>query len=140
MKNLRIKKLYYSIGEVSKIVEEEQYVLRYWETEFEQLRPQKNRSGNRSYTERDIAIIRAIKILLREKRYTVDGAKELMTHFDPETGRFIGVEIDVQPESVASDTPTDQHGEDIVPMAKGDLLLIKQILVDLLRLLETSKT
>jgi DNA-binding transcriptional MerR regulator len=71
-----IKRLYYSISEASHLVDEEQYVLRYWETEFEQLRPQKNRAGNRIYTEKDIELLRTIKHLLREKRYTVDGAKE----------------------------------------------------------------
>jgi DNA-binding transcriptional MerR regulator len=71
-----IKRLYYSISEVSNLVDEEQYVLRYWETEFEQLRPQKNRAGNRIYNEKDIEIIRTIQQLLRIKRFTIDGAKE----------------------------------------------------------------
>ena len=71
-----IKRLYYSIGEVSNLVDEEQYVLRYWETEFEALRPQKNRAGNRIYNDRDIEIIRTIQQLLRIRRFTIDGAKE----------------------------------------------------------------
>jgi DNA-binding transcriptional MerR regulator len=79
-----IKRLYSSISEVGQIVDEEQYVLRYWETEFEQLRPQKNRSGNRVYTEYDVRVIQTIKHLLRTKRYTIDGAKEHLKtlHFD----------------------------------------------------------
>lgn len=71
-----IKKLYHSITEAAQIVDEEQHVLRYWEREFPQLRPQKNRAGNRVYTSRDLAILRMIKHLLREERYTVVGAKE----------------------------------------------------------------
>jgi DNA-binding transcriptional MerR regulator len=71
-----IKRLYYSISEVSQLVDEEQYVLRYWETEFEQLRPQKNRAGNRIYTDKELDLLRTIKHLLREKRFTIDGAKE----------------------------------------------------------------
>lgn len=71
-----IKRLYYSISEVSQLVDEEQYVLRYWETEFEQLRPQKNRAGNRIYTDKELDLLRTIKYLLREKRFTIDGAKE----------------------------------------------------------------
>ncbi len=67
MKDLSIKKLYYSISEVSKITDIEQYVLRYWETEFEQLKPQKNRAGNRIYTNKDIQLIMYIKELLRDK-------------------------------------------------------------------------
>ena|GEM_PF-993811 len=76
MEQTGIKRLYYSISEVSNLVDEEQYVLRYWETEFEQLRPQKNRAGNRIYNEKDIQIIRTIQQLLRIKRFTIDGAKE----------------------------------------------------------------
>ena len=56
-----IKKLYYSIGEVSKIVGLKSYVLRYWETEFKQLTPPKNRAGNRTYRQKDIDIILEIK-------------------------------------------------------------------------------
>ena len=86
MKDLSIKKLYYSISEVSKITDIEQYVLRYWETEFEQLKPQKNRAGNRIYTNKDIQLIMYIKELLREKKYTIEGAKKILedyTHAKP---------------------------------------------------------
>ncbi|MCE1188079.1 MAG: MerR family transcriptional regulator [Ignavibacteria bacterium] len=78
MRELSIKKLYYSISEVSKITEVEQYVLRYWESEFEELQPQKNRAGNRAYTNRDIQLILLIKTLLRERKYTIEGAKKLI--------------------------------------------------------------
>jgi len=84
MKDLLIKKLYYSISEVSKITEMEQYVLRYWETEFEELKPQKNRAGNRIYTNKDIQIIIQIKSLLREKKYTIEGAKKILADFSSE--------------------------------------------------------
>ncbi len=84
MKNLSIKKLYYSISEVSKITEVEQYVLRYWETEFEGLKPQKNRAGNRIYTNKDIQLILYIKDLLREKKYTIEGAKKILENYSPE--------------------------------------------------------
>ena len=53
----QIKKLYYSIGEVSKMTELKAYVLRYWETEFKQLKPPKNRAGNRTYRQNDIDLI-----------------------------------------------------------------------------------
>jgi DNA-binding transcriptional MerR regulator len=84
MKDLSIKKLYYSISEVSKITDIEQYVLRYWETEFEELKPQKNRAGNRIYTNKDIQIILYIKSLLREKKYTIEGAKKILVDYKPE--------------------------------------------------------
>ncbi len=80
-KNFAMKKLYYSISEVSRITELEQYVLRYWETEFEHLRPAKNLSGNRIYTNRDIKLILYIKKLLREEKYTIEGAKKLIKNY-----------------------------------------------------------
>lgn len=82
MKDLSIKKLYYSISEVSKLTEVEQYILRYWETEFEQLHPQKNRAGNRIYTNKDIDLILKIKSLLRDKKYTIEGAKRVLNDND----------------------------------------------------------
>ena len=70
-----IKKLYYSIGEVSKIVGLKSYVLRYWETEFKQLNPPKNRAGNRTYRQKDIDFILQIKDLLHGKKFTIEGAR-----------------------------------------------------------------
>lgn len=84
MKQIGIKKLYYSISEVSKITGLEQYVLRYWESEFQQLKPSKNRAGNRIYTNKDIKLILYIKKLLREERYTIEGAKKVMEDYVPE--------------------------------------------------------
>ena len=74
-----IKKLYYSIGEVSKMVELQSYVLRYWETEFRQLAPPKNRAGNRTYRQKDIDLIFKIKDLLYNKKYTIEGARSMLS-------------------------------------------------------------
>ena len=84
MRSTGIKKLYYSISEVSKITGLEQYVLRYWETEFDQLKPAKNRAGNRIYTNKDIKLIVHIKGLLRDEKYTIEGAKKVLESYDPE--------------------------------------------------------
>jgi DNA-binding transcriptional MerR regulator len=84
MKSLGIKKLYYSISEVSRIADLEQYVLRYWESEFDELKPAKNRAGNRIYTNRDIKLILYIKQLLRDERYTIEGAKQVLEDYTPE--------------------------------------------------------
>ena len=86
MKDLQIKKLYYSISEVSRMLGLEQYVLRYWESEFEQLRPQKNRAGNRIYTEKDIEVVKLIKRLTRDDRYTIEGARQVMKGLFSENG------------------------------------------------------
>lgn len=79
-----IKKLYYSIGEVSKITGLKQYVLRYWESEFPSLAPSKNRAGNRVYREKDIVLIQYIKHLLYDKKFTIEGAKQYLKSLKPE--------------------------------------------------------
>ncbi|MBO6577278.1 MAG: MerR family transcriptional regulator [Rhodothermales bacterium] len=71
-----ITKLYYTIGEVGSLVGEETHVLRYWETEFPQLKPRKNRAGNRVYTNEDIDLVFRIRRLLREDKYTLEGARQ----------------------------------------------------------------
>ena len=71
-----INKLYYSISEVSAITGLKQYVLRYWETEFTQLKPSKNRAGNRTYRSHDIDVIIGIKSLLYDRKFTIKGAKQ----------------------------------------------------------------
>ena len=76
--NPKVKKLYYSIGEVSEMTNLKSYVLRYWETEFSQLKPPKNRAGNRTYRQKDIEIILNIKDLLYKKKFTIDGARVVL--------------------------------------------------------------
>ncbi len=124
MKNLAIKKLYYSISEVSKITEIEQYVLRYWETEFDQLKPQKNRAGNRIYTNKDIQLILRIKTLLREKKYTIEGAKKILEDYSPDQGSFVN-EKDTIDKNINEDY-TEAKKEK--PSLKKDLEDIKSIL------------
>ena len=70
-----IKKLYYSISDVCKLTELKSYVLRYWETEFRELKPPKNRAGNRTYRKKDIDTIIKIKELLYDKKFTIEGAR-----------------------------------------------------------------
>ncbi len=82
-----IRKLYYSIGEVSQITDLEQHVLRYWETEFPELNPQKNRAGRRIYTRNDIDFILRIKQLLKEEKYTIEGARKALVQADADRSR-----------------------------------------------------
>jgi DNA-binding transcriptional MerR regulator len=69
-------KLFYKIGEVSKIVGVEPYVLRYWETEFPFLKPRKNKSGQRVYIKKDVEFLLYIKRLLYHERYTIEGVRK----------------------------------------------------------------
>ena len=70
------EKIFFKIGEVCEIVEVQAHVLRYWETEFPMLSPQKNRSGQRSYRRRDVEIAVRIKELLYQDQYTIAGARK----------------------------------------------------------------
>ena len=68
-------KLYYRIGEVSQIVGVEPHVLRYWETEFRTIRPQKSRKGQRIYSRRDVDKLLKVKDLLYTHGFTIAGAR-----------------------------------------------------------------
>jgi DNA-binding transcriptional MerR regulator len=68
-------KLYYSISEVSEMTGVKPHVLRYWESEFPDLRPKKNRAGNRSYRDKDIKMVSTIRDLLYKHGYTIQGAR-----------------------------------------------------------------
>jgi DNA-binding transcriptional MerR regulator len=128
MRDLSIKKLYYSISEVSKIADIEQYVLRYWETEFEQLSPQKNRAGNRIYTNKDIKLILYIKELLREKKYTIEGAKKIIENYEQEKKPV----IEVKEKKAHTDNDISIEVEKNIPSLKEDLETMKDFLKHLL--------
>lgn len=70
------EKLFYKIGEVSRIVGVEPYILRYWESEFSFLKPRKNKSGQRVYVRSDLDLILQVKRMLYEERYTISGVKK----------------------------------------------------------------
>ncbi len=69
-------KIFYKIGETSRIVGVEPYVLRYWETEFPFLKPKKTKTGQRLYTKKDIEMLFLIKKMLYEERFTVEGVRQ----------------------------------------------------------------
>ena len=117
----QIKKLYYSIGEVSKMTELKAYVLRYWETEFKQLKPPKNRAGNRTYRQSDIDLILHIKDLLYTEKFTIEGARNQLA-----------MEKDCKKEDVPTPVESVQQ---VAPARKETLLKIKQELETLLEIL-----
>lgn len=74
---LRIpEKLFFRIGEVCELIKVQPHVLRYWETEFPMLAPQKNRAGQRVYRRRDVEMVMRIRDLLYEEKFTIAGAKK----------------------------------------------------------------
>src|SRR5207249_3251701 len=104
LKDFTIPKLYHSIAEVGAITGVERYVLRFWETEFGALRPHKNRGGNRIYSEKDIKIVLRIKELLHDKRYTIDGAKQVLKQ-----------ELEAERKNPEAKLPADEAQLPIIP-------------------------
>ncbi len=79
----KVRKIYHSIKEVSRLVGVEQYVLRYWESEFPPLKPKRTKGGTRAYTSKDIKLLLLIKKLLYEDGYTIEGARKRLYSFKP---------------------------------------------------------
>ncbi len=78
-KDLEIKKLYYSIGEVAKILEVNPSLIRFWEKYFNLTQPKKNRKGNRLFVIGEIETLKQIHHLVKEQGYTLSGAKEFLS-------------------------------------------------------------
>lgn len=118
-----MKKLYYSIGEVSAMTGIEPHVLRYWETVFPSLRPKKGRSGNRQYVERDLALVMELQVLIREKGYSTTGAlrqlekREKASVNSPEAPGHIAVRRD--------------EGPELDPSVRRELVEIRQLLASI---------
>jgi len=79
-------KLYFRIGEVSRLAGIKPYVLRFWETEFSTLGPKKSGKGHRLYRRKDVELVLEIKRLLYEKRYTIEGARKFLESRAREAG------------------------------------------------------
>ncbi len=73
-----IEKKYFSIGEVAEMLDVATSLIRFWESEFDIIKPKKNRKGNRQFTQEDIDNVKLIFHLVKEKGYTLQGAKDLL--------------------------------------------------------------
>jgi DNA-binding transcriptional MerR regulator len=78
-------KPYFKIGEVAELAGVEPYVLRYWESEFKTIRPEKTRSNQRMYRKKDVEAVLAIKRLLYDEGYRIDGAKKRLRELSGES-------------------------------------------------------
>jgi DNA-binding transcriptional MerR regulator len=99
-------KLFYKIGEVSRLTGLEAYVLRYWETEFPALRPRKSSGGQRVYTKKDVDLVCHIKRMLYEQGFTIAGARKRLRgggQADPVEKRALLGEIRGQLQSILDD-------------------------------------
>jgi DNA-binding transcriptional MerR regulator len=111
-------KLYFKIGEVARLVGVKPYVLRYWETEFNVLRPGKTRSMHRLYRRKDVEILLEIRRLLYAERYTIEGAKRRLRD---------GVHAPAEPPRAAKNA---------APELSDTLATVRDELVDLCRILD----
>jgi len=106
------EKLFFKIGEVCELAGVQAHVLRYWESEFPMLAPQKNRAGQRVYRKRDVEIALRIKELLYEDQYTIAGAKKRLANDLRAGGKFRVVTSDdvgdVSEETVSPSLPLGQ--------------------------------
>lgn len=87
-------KLYFRIGEVARLCGVESYVLRFWESEFPQLRPNKSGTGQRLYRKRDVEMAMRVRRLLHEEGYTIAGARQVLAH---ESGKSKSPQLSLLP-------------------------------------------
>jgi len=128
-------KLFFKIGEVCDITGVQAHVLRYWETEFPQLAPQKNRAGQRVYRRRDVEVVLRIKELLYEEGYTIAGAKKRLAA-DMRTGAKLKVVTNESPME-AMELPSEEPLV-ISPEVRQALARIRQELEQLLTMLKEN--
>ena len=116
MEEKAIKRLYYSISEVSKITGLKAYVLRFWEMEFQDLRPAKNRAGNRIYQVSDIRLVFLIKKLLYQEKYTIEGARQRLLEMKKKKDGQLQLPL------------ADYQGDDLIEQLKTGLRELLEIL------------
>ncbi len=91
-----MKKLYYSMGEVSKLTGLAPHVLRNWEKTYSQLSPKKNSAGNRAYKEEEVNLVFKIKELLEEKKFTSEGVRKVLNGDTSESGEHQDLSADLR--------------------------------------------
>lgn len=100
------EKIYFKIGEVCELLDVQAHVLRYWETEFPMLSPQKNKSGQRSYRRRDVEMALRIKQLLYKEMFTIAGARKKLQSESRDGSRTKPTEAITAPLRDGNNAPT----------------------------------
>ncbi|HSB09741.1 MAG TPA: MerR family transcriptional regulator [Blastocatellia bacterium] len=142
------EKLFFRIGEVCDLIKVQPHVLRYWETEFPMLAPQKNRAGQRVYRRKDVEMVLRIRDLLYEEKFTIAGAKKKLLDeirggsTRAKTGEAIAADhpesdsSQPAPSGKATVPPPDQRA--VPPQTRHVLRMLKSDLEDLLTRLNTD--
>jgi DNA-binding transcriptional MerR regulator len=128
-------KLFFKIGEVCEICGVQPHVLRYWETEFPQLAPQKNRAGQRVYRRRDVEMVLHIKQLLKDEGYTIAGAKKRLAS---ETRGSAKLKVVTNETPMDTIEPVDDEPLTLSPAARQALVQIRRDLEQLLTMLRQN--
>lgn len=143
-------KLYFRIGDVARLCEVPAYVLRFWETEFPQLKPNKGGTGQRLYRKRDVEMALRIKSLLYDQGYTIPGARQVFKNearlreaaaveaFPPAPAPLEGAPPSIAPLQDLAPSPADDAGAEIRRNRK--LLALRQELQTLLNTLSTPQS
>ncbi len=136
------EKLFFRIGEVCDLIKVQPHVLRYWETEFPMLTPQKNRAGQRVYRRKDVEMVLRIRDLLYEEKFTIAGAKKkLLDDSRASSVRArLGEQLPLEASEASSvDDPVSQSADQSTsPQTRRVLRIIKSDLEDLLTRLNTD--
>lgn len=154
------EKIYFKIGEVCDLVGVQAHVLRYWETEFPMLSPQKNRSGQRSYRRKDVEIALRIKELLYDEMFTIAGAKKKLqlelreapklkiVHPEPRPAPVRDVlddapglfDDELELDEASSLSNLSYHGDSLTPEGREALRSLGSQLLELREMLKTNQT
>ena len=132
------EKLFFKIGEVCELAGVQAHVLRYWESEFPMLAPQKNRAGQRVYRKRDVEMALRIKELLYEDQYTIAGAKKRLTNELRGGGKLrVNGDEDASHEASESFAPAPSTGfvSGVAPVTAEERQGLKQLAAELRELL-----
>jgi DNA-binding transcriptional MerR regulator len=108
-------KLYFRIGEVSKLLDVEPYVVRFWETEFRGLVPKKSDTGQRLFRRKDVELLLRIKHLLYEKKFTIEGARQALSNTSNEAAHREAVQQNL-------------FGPDLLPAIREELRSLLELL------------
>ncbi len=110
-----MSKYYYTIGEVSNLLDIKPHVIRYWETEFPQLKPRKERGRNRQFTQDHIQLLMKIKNMLYNQKLTIAGARQKLK-LDKKNQEQMEIELFGQQQSIPLQTGSDQKNEIITEL------------------------
>src|SRR6185503_2496913 len=125
MQSRELVKLYYRIGEVSEIVGVQPHVLRYWETEFRTIRPQKSSKGQRVYSRRDVEKLLRVKDLLKNQGFTIAGARKRLSEPAPEPEPELAPEP--EPEPVEPDSSAKNMRRVLLGLRQDLMRMLDQI-------------